>query len=156
AQFGDNAGGPVDHALPILVATDKEGKTRAVVANYACHCTTIDGGFNKLHGDWAGYAQEAIERDHPGAVALITIGCGADANPSPRGGADGGVALARKHGEELAAEVKRLIGQNFTPLPSLLTTKLKPIRLPFGPHFTRTQWEARAQEGGITGYHAKK
>jgi hypothetical protein len=84
-QFGDNAGGPVDHALPVLRVTDARGQLRALVANYACHCTTLGGEFNKVCGDWAGYAQEALERDHPGAVAFITIGCGADANPAPRG-----------------------------------------------------------------------
>ena len=86
AQFGDNATGPVDPALPVLRVTDDQGHLRALVANYACHCTTLGGEFNRACGDWAGYAQEALERDHPGAVALITIGCGADANPAPRGG----------------------------------------------------------------------
>ena len=151
AQFGDNAVGPVDQSLPVLRATDAEGKMRALVANYACHCTTLGGEVNKVNGDWAGYAQERIESDHPGAVALITIGCGADANPSPRGGPDGGLALAKQHGEELAAEVKRLLAQSFTPLPAKLNTGLKPIALPFAPHFTRAQWEERAQKSGIVG-----
>ena len=145
AQFGDNAGGPVDQSLPVLKVEDADGKLRAVVANYACHCTTLGGEFNQFCGDWAGYAQEAIERDNPGAVALITIGCGADANPSPRGGADFGLALAKQHGGELAMEVKRLLTQTFTPLSAPLTARLKRIELPFGPHFTRDQWEARAK-----------
>src|SRR5437867_942566 len=156
ARFGDNAAGPVDHALPVLKITDPDGKLRAVVANYACHCTTLGGEFNHVCGDWAGYAQEAIEREHPDAIALITIGCGADANPFPRGGDDGGLALAIRHGEELAAEVQRLLGLTFTPLNARLTTRLKEIRLPFGPHFTRDQWQARATNSGIVGYHARK
>jgi hypothetical protein len=155
-QFGQNAAGPVDHALPVLLATDPAGKIRALVANYACHCTTLGGEFNKVCGDWAGYAQEYLERDHPGAIALVTIGCGADANPYPRGGADGGLALAKQHGEELAAEMKRLLTQNFTPLNSRLTARLKEIELPFAPHFTREQWEERARKDGIVGYHARK
>jgi putative membrane-bound dehydrogenase-like protein len=156
AVFGDNTVGPVDQALPVLRVSDAAGKLRALVANYACHCTTLGGEFNHVCGDWAGYAQEIIERDHPGAVALVTIGCGADANPSPRGGADFGLALAKKHGEELAAEVKRLLGLTFTPLPGPLRTDLKEIALPFGPHFTREQWLARSTNSGIVGYHAKK
>jgi len=155
-QFGDNGAGPVDHALPVLLATDDGGQVRALVANYACHCTTIGGEFNKLCGDWAGFAQEYLERDHPGAIALITIGCGADSNPSPRGGADGGLALARQHGEEIAAEVKRLLTQSSKPLSARLTTHLKHVELPFDPLFSRTQWEERAQKPGIVGYHAKK
>jgi hypothetical protein len=98
-------GGPVDHDLPILVATDTKGKLRAVVANYACHCTTLGGDFNEICGDWAGYAQEYIERDHPGAIALMAIGCGADANPNPRPGLD----AAKAHGQSIATEVKNLL-----------------------------------------------
>jgi putative membrane-bound dehydrogenase-like protein len=156
AVFGDNASGPVDHALPVLKATGADGRLRAIVANYACHCTTLGGEFNQVCGDWAGYAQEYLERDHPGAVALVTIGCGADANPSPRGGADFGLALAKQHGEELAAEVKRLLGLTFTPLPGRLRTDVKEVALPFGAHFTRDQWQARSTNSGIVGYHAKK
>src|SRR5262245_12294810 len=59
-------GGPVDHDLPILVVTDANNRLSAIVANYACHCTTLGGETNLICGDWAGYAQEALERDHPG------------------------------------------------------------------------------------------
>lgn len=156
ARFGDNAGGPVDHSLPVLKVEDTEGKIRALVANYACHCTTLGGEFNRVCGDWAGYAQQYLERDNPGAVAFITIGCGADANPSPRGGADGGLALGQQHGEELAAEVKRLLSRTFVPLKGQLHARAKEIALPFGPHFSREQWEERAQTSGIVGYHARK
>ncbi len=149
-------GGPVEHALPVIKAESADGKLLSLVANYACHCTTLGGEFNHVCGDWAGYAQEAIERDHPGAVALITIGCGADANPSPRGGADGGLALARQHGDALGAEVRRLMGLTFAPLTNTLRTGTREIGLPFGPHFTREQWMARSTNAGIVGYHAKK
>ena len=40
--------------MPILCASGLDGKVRAVVANYACHCTTLGGDFNKFCGDWAG------------------------------------------------------------------------------------------------------
>src|SRR5205085_8001999 len=42
-QFGDNSSAPVDQSLPVLLATDEAGRVRALVANYACHCTTIGG-----------------------------------------------------------------------------------------------------------------
>src|SRR5688572_9972285 len=145
-------GGPVDHTLSLVRATDATGKVRAIIANYACHCTTLGGEFNQFHGDWAGYAQEYIERNHPGAVGLISIGCGADANPNPRGQ----VAHAQQHGEELAADVKRLLDRTFTPLKGALECRTKEITLPFQKHFTREQWEERAKRGGIVGFHAKK
>jgi putative membrane-bound dehydrogenase-like protein len=145
-------GGPVDHTLPVLRATDAQGKLRAIIANYACHCTTLGGDFNQFHGDWAGYAQDYIERNHPGAVGLMSIGCGADANPNPRGQ----IAHAQQHAEELAAEVKRLLDRTFVPLKNTLECRTKEIALPFQKHFTREQWEERAKRGGIVGYHAKK
>lgn len=154
--ISDNPVGPVDHALPVLRVTDSEGRVEALVANYACHCTTLGGEFNKVCGDWAGFAQEAIERDNPGATALITIGCGADSNPSPRGGPDFGLALARQHGESLAAEVKRLLAEKSTPLDGEFAAQLRRVELPFAPHFTRAQWEERAGRGGIVAYHARK
>lgn len=148
-------GGPVDHALPMLAVTDPDGSLRAVLANYACHCTTLGGNFNKHCGDWAGYAQEEIERNHPGAVALITIGCGADANPHPREGTNV-LALARQHGAELAAEVKRMLDGELIPLPQKLECRVKRIELPFDTLPTREQWEQRAKQGNIVGYHAKR
>jgi hypothetical protein len=77
--------GPVDHSLPMLRITDLDGKLVAVLVNYACHNTTIGGNINQIHGDWAGEAQRLIEAKHPGATALVSLGCGADANPEPRG-----------------------------------------------------------------------
>ncbi|MBU6398915.1 MAG: neutral/alkaline non-lysosomal ceramidase N-terminal domain-containing protein, partial [Verrucomicrobia bacterium] len=53
-------GGPVDHDLPVLRARDASGRVRAVIAGYACHCTTLGGDFNRVCGDWAGVAQEAL------------------------------------------------------------------------------------------------
>ena len=53
-----------------------DGKVRAIVVGYACHCTTLNPADNLISGDWAGYAQEAIEEAFPGALALTVIGCG--------------------------------------------------------------------------------
>jgi putative membrane-bound dehydrogenase-like protein len=155
AQNRRTAGGPVDPALPMLAVSDLDGRTRAIVVNYACHCTTLGGDFNKHCGDWAGYAQEEIERNHPGAVALITIGCGADANPHPRQGTNG-LALAKKHGAELATEVKRMLDGALIPLRKKLDCRAKRIELPFDPLPTREQWEQRAKRGDIIGYHAQR
>ncbi|MBI2946724.1 MAG: neutral/alkaline non-lysosomal ceramidase N-terminal domain-containing protein [Verrucomicrobia bacterium] len=151
AQNRRTKGGPVDHALPMLRVTDITGNVRAILANYACHCTTLTGEFNQLHGDWAGLAQEYIERDHPGAVALIAIGCGADANPQPRGKLENAV----QHGEEIAREVKRLASNPLTPIRQAPAGRVKRFELAFQPLFTREQWEERAKKSGIVGYHAK-
>ena len=150
--FRSTVGGPVDHALPLLRVVAPDGQLRAVFVSYACHCTTLGGELNAVHGDWAGVAAQAIERDHPGAVALVAIGTGADANPEPRGT----LALAERHGETLAREADRLLTLPLVALTNAPTCRLQTIQLPFQPHFTRDQWQARATNSGIVGYHARK
>ena len=167
-------GGPSDHDLPVLFVTDLEGNLRALFASYACHCTTLGGDFNEICGDWAGYAAEDLERDHPGAIALVGLGCAGDANPSPRPGLD----LAKQHGQEIAVEVGRLwtVGQasrrplvrgrdarmaGETPAPLLgpvvgkLVCRAKKFELPLETLPTRAEWEIRARETNYIGSHAR-
>ncbi|MCH8293793.1 neutral/alkaline non-lysosomal ceramidase N-terminal domain-containing protein [Candidatus Poribacteria bacterium] len=145
-------GGPVDRALPLLRVTDADGKLRAVWTSYACHCTTLGGNFNHICGDWAGYAQEAIQQDHPDVIALVTIGCGADANPYPRSE----IEQAQQHGAEIAAEVNRLLEGEFTPISGGVTGRFERIALPFDTLPTLDEWKAKAEQGGPIGYHAQK
>jgi hypothetical protein len=151
-----NTNGPVDRSLPMLCVTEPGGQIRAVWVNYACHCTTLGAEFNKVCGDWAGFAQQAIERELPGAIGLVTIGCGGDANPHPRGGPDHGLALARQHGDAIAAEVKRLLQAPLRPVGGPVRAQLRRLDLPFASHFSRAEWEHRATQPGIVGYHARK
>ena len=149
--MGPNPGGPVDHALPILRVIDPDGTVRAVLVGYACHCTTLGPQFNKICAEWAGYAAEAIERAHPGAVALVVIGCGADANPEPRRDLDD----ARNHGAAVAREVERLLAGPLTPLPGRVGASLRRIAVPFGPPPTREQFDEQAKRAGPEGYFAR-
>ena len=103
AGFGFQRNGPVDHSLPVLAARDADGKVRAIWANYACHCTTV-GSRNHVGGDWAGYANQRIEEKFGSAVALMTIGCGADIGPQP----SGSLKDADRHGLSIAEEVQSL------------------------------------------------
>lgn len=153
-RIGENPSGPVDHSLPVLKVEDSHGGLVALLATYACHCTTVGSDYNQTCGDWAGFAQAALERQHPGTLSFITIGCGADANPSPRGGPDSGLALARQHGETLAREVDRLLGTEWMPLTSGLHVQRVTLRLPFARAFTRQEWARRAALPDIVGYHA--
>lgn len=149
--FGVNPDGPTDHSLSILAVRTADDRLRAVLVNYACHCTTLEGNFNQVHGDWAGVAAEVIEREHPGARALIVIGCGADANPVPRGQLDQAVA----HGQTIAAEVRRLLGDRMRPLEARLIAKLREIALPLDPAPGEAHWKERAEQPGAVGFHAK-
>lgn len=137
--LGVNPQGPVDHSLPLLRASDAQGRTLAVVINYACHCTTIGGDFNRVHGDWAGVAQEYIEAEHPGLTALVCIGCGGDANPEPRGKVEMTVA----HGRAVADEVSRLLRGKLTPVSANIVARRVQLQLPYDRLPTREELQQR-------------
>lgn len=149
--FGFQADGPVDHSLPMLVARDEDAKPIAIWTNYACHCTTL-GGDNVIHGDWAGCAAEFLERDFPGCVALLGIGCGADVGPNPTGS----IAAAQVHGEEIRQEVKRLLATKLTPLTETPRVQTQTIALPYASIPDQEHWAVIAAKGGFEAVHAKR
>jgi neutral ceramidase len=127
--------GPVDRSVPVLRVNTADGAPLAIVFGYACHNTTLQDGFVQYHGDYAGVAQAALERRHPGATALFMIGCGADANPKPRGTLD----LVRAHGAALADAVDRAL-PTATPVTPALQTAYGTVDLPFVDAAARERW----------------
>ena len=75
--------GPVDHSVPVLAVHTADNKLMAVVFGYACHNTNLS--FYQWCGDYAGFAQYALEDVHPDAVAMFFIGCGRGSEPVCRG-----------------------------------------------------------------------
>jgi hypothetical protein len=146
-------GGPVDQELSALVARRADGSVRAVLMNYACHCTTLGADNNQTNGDWAGYAAAGIEQGDPGAVALVTLGCGADANPKPRGT----IALAQQHGGEAATEVKRLLAAaaGAKPVRGVPVGRVKQFDLAYDALPTREQWDVLAKRPDAVGFNAR-
>jgi hypothetical protein len=149
--FGVNPNGPVDHSVPVLRATDATGKVKAVLFGYACHCTTLGGEFNKICGDWAGYACDEIEQQSPGAVALAIIGCGADANPEPRRNLDD----AKQHGLAAGREVDRLVKSSLTALPGRIQCRLRKIELPLEPLPDHAKLVEQTKARGAAGFLAR-
>jgi putative membrane-bound dehydrogenase-like protein len=145
-------GGPVDHDLPLLAVKDLDGKLRAAWVSYACHAVTLSN--NRIGGDWPGYAQEAIEKNHPGAVALVSIGCGADQNPVS-GVTGDKVEIAAGQGAEIAAEVERLLAGYLAPITAPVTAKFERFDLPLDALPDRAEWERRVAQGSYIGYHAQ-
>ena len=139
-SFGVTPEGPVDHAVPVLRVTGVDGAVRAVFLSYACHCTTLNGSDNYVHHDWAGDAAQRLEAKYPGAIALVALGCGADANPNPRG-----VPAVAEHGSSLAQEVERLLGGTMVPLGPLTTAKYREVPLEFDRVVSREELQQRVQ-----------
>ena len=129
--------GPVDHSVPILRVNDAEGLLRAVVFGYACHNTTLQDTFVEYHGDYAGVAQAELERRHPGATGLFVAGCGADANPNPRGT----LALVEAHGRALADAVDRTLPRASSLTPGLRAS-FETVTLPYETADVRRRWRA--------------
>ncbi|WP_414663648.1 neutral/alkaline non-lysosomal ceramidase N-terminal domain-containing protein [Horticoccus sp. 23ND18S-11] len=132
--------GPVDHSVPVLSVKAADGKVMAVVFGYACHNTTLS--FYKWAGDYAGFAQMALERSHPGAVAMFYMGCGADQNPLPRRE----VFQAERYGQMLASAVEEVLLQSPAPLPAQLATSHAFATLKLGAAPTIEELEKAAQE----------
>jgi neutral ceramidase len=144
-DFGVNPDGPVAHEVPVLRVDDPAGKVKAVVFGYACHCTTLGGDHFRLGGDWAGYAQEYLERAHPGATALFVTGCGGDANPEPRGKLE----FARQHGLEMAGAVSRVLRSPRTPVQGTFRAALERVELPLAKPPTREEFEKRLKDRSV-------
>ncbi len=127
--------GPVDHDVPVLGVRRPNGELAAVMFGYACHNTTL--GQYRISGDYAGYAQEALEGAHPGAVALFVEGCGADSNPLPRyQGTDPtlvhySVELVSMYGRILATAVDLVLHGKMAAVEGPLRTAFERVDVPF-------------------------
>ena len=131
--------GPVDQDVPVLAVRSPDGKLRAVVFGYACHTTVLADYV--VNGDYAGFAQEAIEREFPGATALFVLNCAADANPLPRRS----VELARTYGRILAAAVREVLNAGMKSVEGPLRAALDYVDLPFQDPPSRQELTARLQ-----------
>ncbi len=132
-QNSPNPEGPVDHDVPVLRVEDADGKLRAVLFGYACHNTTLS--FYEFCGDYAGYAQEYFEAEHPGVTALFMLGCGGDQNPYPRGKLE----QAKQHGRSLANAVEAALLPKPRPVNGPLRLALDEVELQFATPPTREQ-----------------
>jgi hippurate hydrolase len=120
--------GPVDHSVPVLAAYQPDGRLRAVLFGYACHNTTTRALYEWC-GDYAGFAQAALEKNHPDATAMFFIGCGGDQDPAVRGGLD----LARRYGQMLATAVESVLLAPPATLAPMLKTRMETVELNLGP-----------------------
>jgi hypothetical protein len=137
-QNAPNSEGPVDHDVPVLRVQDGAGKLRAVLFGYACHNTCM--GDYKFRGDYAGYAQQYLEEQHPGTTALFMLGCGGDQNPYPRRTE----MWTQTHGRSLATAVEAALDTVPRAIHGPLQTALGEAVLEFPPSPSREELEKAA------------
>lgn len=142
-----NPAGPVDHSVPVLAVRNPQGELRGVLFGYACHNTTL--AIYQINGDYAGFAQIALEKAHPKATSLFMIGCGADANPEPRRE----VEHAVQHGQALAAAVEKVLAGPMHPVEGKLAAAFDRVDLPLVPAPTEEQLRQQIAKGDI--YHQR-
>ena len=142
--------GPVDHAVPTLVVRSPDNKLKALIFGYACHNTTLS--FQQWCGDYAGFAQIALEKSHPGTVAMFFSGCGADINPIPRRT----VNLAQRYGQMLASAVEEVLLQNPQELKPELKVGMEMLDLKLGAHVTREELKPLAKGNNYRARWAKR
>jgi hypothetical protein len=138
-RLGKYPAGPTDESVPILCVRNAGGKPVAILFGYACHNTTLRPDMMKIDADFAGYAQDRIEADNPGAVAMFVTGCAGDADPHPFGT----VAMARDHGEELGSAVKFVLDHPnwWSPVTGELKAAFVETTIRFGGPTDRAAYE---------------
>lgn len=136
--------GPVDQDVPVLAVRAPGGKLRAILFGYSCHTTALSG--YQINGDYAGFAQHALEARYPGVTALFVQGCGGDANPLPRimnSDAPEAIELATMYGTILARAVEAVLRAPMQNVEGTLKTGYAVIDVPFTKPPTREALEAR-------------
>lgn len=149
-QAGKPLQGPSDHSVPVMAVRSVDGRLLAVLFIYACHATTLAD--YEWSGDYAGFAQIALEEKHPDTQALFVIGCGADQNPLPRRS----VALCKKYGTMLADAVEAVLAKPMKPVDPELRTAFDIVRLDFQGEPSVKQLEAEAAKAGYSARWAKR
>jgi neutral ceramidase len=151
--LGVNARGTADRSVPVLRVDTPDGKLRAVLFGTACHNTTLTDKDYMVCGDYAGYAQAYVEKEHGSAEALFMIGCAGDANPYPRGSLE----LARGHGEMLGKEVCRVLQTRLQPAHGPLQVAFDRVDLPLQAPPSHAELEKLAAKNqGIPTWVAKQ
>ena len=139
--FGYNPNGLVDRDVPVLRVARADGSLKAVLFGYACHCTTLGPNY-EIGPDWAGLAAKAIENSFPGSTALFITGCGADANPYPRGS----MLLSNAYGLQLAGAVSRALSETMIPVTGPISAAFDRVDLPLGKLPDKSYYETRLLE----------
>jgi len=138
-SMSENPAGPVDSEVPVLVVRDSGGNQKAILFGYACHGTTLTGDNYLVCGDFMGFTQKYLEIAQPGTTTLFVAGCGADANPSPRGTMND----ARINGMSLAGAVTDVLRKKMKPVSGLINCEYQLIDLEFAKIPTANELEER-------------
>ncbi len=150
--FGETPDGVVDHDLPVLRATDREGNLIAILLSYACHGTTLIPEHNFVHGDWMGTTQEMLENKFPGTMAMVALGCAGDANPSPRGE----LTHVNQHAQMITDRIENMLRSGrFVELNAAPAARMKLVELSFEHVPDAAAFNAQSEMDAAQGLYAR-
>jgi neutral ceramidase len=141
--LGVNPRGPADRTMPLLKVSSPDGKLRAVVFGAATHNTTLTGNEYRITGDYAGFAQEYVQKQLPGVQAMFVLGFAGDSNPYPRGT----IEIARQHGETLGREVLRVLETKLAPVQGPLNLQFDYVDIPLADAPPRSEIQKMTERG---------
>ncbi len=102
--LGRNEAGTTAPYVDVLRVDDESGAPMAIWMCHPAHGVTLGSQNLLLSADWPGYAQRAVERTHPGSVALFAQGCCGNINSDPSGST---FEVAEEQGERFARAVQK-------------------------------------------------
>lgn len=135
-----HADGPVDRALPVLVARNTAGEPIAILASYACHPVVLDATNLLWTADYPHFLRKELEAAYPGATALFLTGCAGDINTGHS--AHSSLKLEENPARTFAAA--EAIGKRIAKC--VVKTSMEPIaefRASFGEAFASLEFERR-------------
>lgn len=96
---GYNPDAPADDTLLVGKVTSTEGAVLGILANYACHPTTLGWENELISPDYVGAMKETIEEQYPNALCLFLLGACGELAPAHQYTSDTGIADL--HGKKL-------------------------------------------------------
>src|SRR5699024_10821906 len=79
-EMKPNLDGPRDNDIHFLEIRDKNGKTRSILLNYACHPVHYPAP-TMISAEYPGRLCQLLEAKYYGATVMFTQGAGANARP---------------------------------------------------------------------------
>jgi hypothetical protein len=111
---GYNPKGSADDTVVAACVTDRAGKIRGTLVNYACHPTTLAWDNRLISPDYPGALREVVERDLPDAPCIFLQG--ASGELGPKQGYVGDVEIADCNGRQLGYAALSVLQSLVPPL----------------------------------------
>ncbi len=112
-----------DTSLAVGRLTSDNGRTRAVLVNYACHPTTLAFDNRAISPDFVGAMRDTIEREIAGAFAIFLQGVSGEL--APRYQYVGDTSVADRHGRHLGHAALATLADMEPPGTELAMTGVK-------------------------------